>query len=76
MAKRLEKDLEIHEIRLPVGLLKHDEYLELAIPEKWDRVIDTYGSISELVSVEIVKMENEKWHVVPRLVVKKKEASE
>ena len=70
MAKRLEKDLEIHEVMLPVGLLKHDEYLELAIPEKGDTIMFTDGTLYKLCDPV------EKSVPSPRLVVAKKEASE
>jgi hypothetical protein len=70
MPKRLEKDLEIHEIRLPIGLLKHDEYLKLAIPEQNDRIMFMDGTLFKICDPV------EKKTPSPRLVVKKKEASE
>jgi hypothetical protein len=70
MSKRLRGEQEYHEIRLPIGLLKHDEYLELAIPEQGDRIMFTDGSLFKMCDPV------DENRTSPRLVVRKKEPSE
>jgi hypothetical protein len=68
LMKRLKGEQEIHEVRLPIGLLKHDEYLELGIPEQGDRIMFTDGSLYRLCDPYDKAQ--------ARLVVKKKEVPE
>lgn len=66
--KRLKGEQEIHEVRLPIGLLKHDEYLELGIPEQGDLIMRYDGSLYKICDLYVRPQ--------PRLVVRKKESSE
>ena len=66
--KRLKGEQEIHEVRLPIGLLKHDEFLELGIPEQGDRIMLSYGSL--------YRISDPHYTGQARLVVKKREVPE
>jgi hypothetical protein len=66
--KKIQYEQEIHEIRLPVGILKHDEYLELAKPKIGDTIFWQNGVLFKIGHSKAV------WGW--RFVVKKKEGSE
>jgi hypothetical protein len=63
--KRVKCIQEIHEIKLPVGTLQHDEYIELARPKLGDKVLLNDGVVSEVIAP---------WGW--RLIIKKKEGTE
>lgn len=46
--KRMKCIQEIHEIKLPVGTLQHDEYLELADLEVGDRIMTMDGLLRSI----------------------------
>ena len=46
--KRMKCIQEIHEVKLPIGLLRHDEFLELADPEVGDRIMTVDGSLRSI----------------------------
>jgi hypothetical protein len=66
--KKIQYEQEIHEIKLPVGILKHDQYLELAKPKIGDTIFWQDGVLFKIGDLRAVRG----W----RLVVKKKEGSE
>ena len=66
--KKLQGEQEIHEIKLPVGTLQHDEFLELADIEVGDKIMTLNGCLRTIQ----YPFECVGW----ALVVRKKEGSE